>query len=167
MAAVQDNRRADLAQIHIGIKALGWDDAFYRQILWSVCRAKSAAELDMAGRLRLIAHLRACGWQPAAKGAGGARPGSKPGSRSVAKPLSPVQRKMWSLWQQLADAGLVANRRMPALAAFATRQTGVARLEWLTTRQEDLVVESLKRWLKERGLQVLGEREAESAGVPG
>lgn len=163
MAAVQDNRRADLAQIHIGIKALGWDDAFYREILWSVCRAKSAAELDMAGRLRLIAHLRACGWQPVAKGAGG---GARP-ARTIAKPLSPVQRKMWSLWQQLADAGLVANRRMPALAAFATRQTGVARLEWLTARQEDLVVESLKRWLKERGLQVLGEGQAEAAGAPG
>lgn len=146
-AAARDNRRADLAQIHIGIKALGWDDAFYRQILWSVCRAKSSAELDMAGRLRLIAHLRACGWQPTGRGAG-----ARHGARPVAKPLSPVQRKMWSLWQQLADAGVVANRRMPALLAWVTRQTGVDRLEWLNAQQEELVIASLKRWLKERGV---------------
>ena len=142
MTAVRDNRRADLAQIHIGIKALGWDDAFYRQILWSVCRAHSSAELDLAGRLRLIEHLRSCGFKP------GAQPGR--GARPVARPLTPVQRKMWSLWQQLADAGLVANRGMPALMAFVKRQTHVERLEWLNAKQEDLVVESLKRWLKDR-----------------
>ena len=146
-AAVQDNRRADLAQIHIGIKALGWDDAFYREILWSVCRARSSAELDMAGRLRLIAHLRKCGFEP------GARATAR-SPRPVAQPLTPVQRKMWSLWQQLADAGLVANRRMPALLAFVKRQTKVERLEWLNGQQEDLVVESLKRWIAERTGQV-------------
>lgn len=139
---MRDNRRADLAQIHIGIKALGWDDAFYRSILWTVCRTKSAADLDMAGRLRLIAHMRQCGWHAAPTGKG---------ARPVAKPLTPVQRKMWSLWQQLADAGLVANRRMPALLAWVTRQTGVDRLEWLNAAQEELVLTSMRRWLKERG----------------
>jgi len=37
---------------------------------------------------------------------------------------------------------------MSALAAFAQRQTGVSRLEWLNARQEHLVIESLKAWLK-------------------
>lgn len=144
-AAVRDSRRADLAQIHIGIKALAWDDAFYRQVLWSVCRAKSSAELDMAGRLRLIEHMRKCGWAPGR--AGGQRAAR---ARPVAKPLTPVQRKMWSLWQQLADAGLVQQRRMPALLAWVTRQTQVDRLEWLNSAQEALVIESLKRWLNDR-----------------
>jgi phage-related protein len=36
---------------------------------------------------------------------------------------------------------------MSALVAFAKRQTGVERLEWLQPKQEDLVIESLKRWL--------------------
>ena len=71
----------------------------------------------------------------------------------MAKPLTPVQRKMWSLWQQLADAGLVDNRKMPALLAFVKRQTAVERLEWLNAKQEDLVVESLKKWLKSRGVE--------------
>lgn len=139
-ASRTSDRRADLAQIHIGKKALGWDDEFYRSILWSVCRVKSSAELDMAGRLRLIDHMRKCGWK-----AGQA-------ARPVAQPLTPQQRKMWSLWQQLADAGLVQSRRMPALVAFAKRQTGVDRLEWLTPAQGDLVIESLKAWMASRGV---------------
>lgn len=138
-------RKADLAAIHIAIKDLGWDDAFYRSILWSVCRVKSSAELDFTGRKRLMDHMRKCGWQ----GRGGVR--SFTDRKPVRQPLTPVQRKMWSLWQQLADAGLVDNRRMPALQAFATRQTGVERLEWLNGAQEDLVLESLKAWLKSRG----------------
>ena len=136
------DRRADLAQIHIGKKALGWDDEFYRSILWTICRVKSSAELDMAGRLRLIDHMRKCGW---------ASQTDSRAQRPVSAPLSPVQRKMWALWQQLADAGLVDNRRMPALLAWVKRQTGVDRLEWLNGKQEDLVVESLKAWLASRG----------------
>jgi hypothetical protein len=55
---------------------------------------------------------------------------------------------MWSLWQQLADAGVAESRKMPALVAFAHRQTGLDRLEWLQPAQEDLVIESLKAWLR-------------------
>ena len=32
--------------------------------------------------------------------------------------LTPMQKKMWSLWQQLADAGKVDNRKMPGLLAY-------------------------------------------------
>lgn len=137
-------RKADLAAIHIAKAELGWDDEFYRSVMQAKCGVRSAGELDYAGRKRFLAHLRACGWQGGPK----ARPaaGDRAGVRSRA-PLTAPQRKMWSLWQQLADAGLVDNRRMPALLAFVKRQTGVDRLEWLTGRQEDLVVESLKRWL--------------------
>jgi hypothetical protein len=58
---------------------------------------------------------------------------------------------MWSLWQQLADAGKIQDRKMPALMVFIERQTGVARLEWLTPKQDDLVIESLKAFVKRPG----------------
>lgn len=64
------------------------------------------------------------------------------------KQLTESQKKMWALWQGLADRKLVDSRTMPALLAFVERQTGVARLEWLTWPQENLVIESLKAWLK-------------------
>ena len=138
-------RKADLAAIHIAKKALGWDDSTYRDIMFSVCRVKSSAELDFTGRRRFLAHLRACGWSGDSTSSG-RTPGST--DRPVSKPLTPLQRKMWSLWMQLADAGLIDNRKMPALLTYVTRQTGVDRLEWLNDKQADLVIESLKAWLK-------------------
>jgi len=69
------------------------------------------------------------------------------GSPAGRSPLSPMQKKMWSLWQQLADAGLVRQRTMAGLLAFVKRQTGVAALAWLTWPQEHQLVESLKHWL--------------------
>lgn len=140
----EGGRKADLAAIHIAKKQLGWDDAMYRDILWTVCRVKSSGELDFTGRKRFLEHLRQCGFVNAQtrRGTAAGRP-----RRAVSGELSPQQRLMFSLWQQLADAGLVHERRMSALVAYAKRQTGVERLEWLKPKQEDLVIESLKKWL--------------------
>jgi len=136
-------RRADLASIHIAKAKLGWDDDHYRDVLFAVCRVRTAAALDYTGRKLFLAHLRACGWQDGARAGDGAATAQR-------KPLAPAQRKIWALWQQLADAGLVRNRKMPALAAWCKRQTGVDRIEWLSGAQEALVIESLKRWLVSR-----------------
>lgn len=73
------------------------------------------------------------------------------GIGSPARPkLAPMQKKMWSLWQQLADAGMVNNRHMSGLLGFVRRQTGVDALEWLTWPQEHQIVEALKSWLLRR-----------------
>lgn len=134
-------RRADLAAIHVAKKALAWDDDTYRDILFTVCRVRSAGELDFAGRKRFLAHLRACQVQT----------GIKAPVAPEKTPWGPQQRLLWALWQQLADAGLVNDRSRTALQAWATRQTGVARLEWLTSAQRDLVIDSAKRWLSRKG----------------
>lgn len=128
-------RKRDLAAIHMGKKALGWDDAQYRDLLWTVCQVKSAGDLDFAGRKRFLAHMRACGWQAQA-------------TKPARKPLTPRQGKIWSLWQQLADAGRVRDRTGPALDAYVEHQLGVARWKWLNTQQQDLLLERLKQWLK-------------------
>ena len=62
-----DQRRRDLATIHMVKKHLGMDDAAYRDILWSVARVRSSSELDQAGRNKLLDHFRACGWKPTPK----------------------------------------------------------------------------------------------------
>lgn len=145
-------RKADLAAIHIAKAQLGWDDGTYRDILFTVCCVRSSAELDFAGRKRFLEHLRDCIKQlPSASGP--ARVARSQALVTMAlrdrrrSALTPPQRKMWSLWQQLADAGLVTERRMPALLAYVKRQTHVDRLEWLTGPQEQLVIESLRQWL--------------------
>lgn len=58
-------RSGDLAKIHIAKKQLGMDDSTYRALLWTIGRVTSSADLDHAGRARLLDHFRACGWQPA------------------------------------------------------------------------------------------------------
>ncbi len=134
-----DTRRTDLARIHVLKAALGWDDDLYRDVMGSVCGARSAADLDGAGRARLLAHLQACKARAEGK--------PVPAARPARKPLSPHAKKLWSLWMQAADAGLVKSRTMAALNAWVERQTGVARIEWLKPAQEDLAVESLKQWV--------------------
>ena len=62
-----DQRRRDLATIHMAKKQLDMDDAAYRDILWSVARVRSSSELDQAGRNKLLDHFRACGWKPTPK----------------------------------------------------------------------------------------------------
>lgn len=57
-------RRRDLAMIHVAKKQLAMDDDAYRAMLWTVGRARSAGDLDHAGRAAVIDHLKACGFKP-------------------------------------------------------------------------------------------------------
>lgn len=141
-AIAQDSdkaRRADLAKIHIAKKELGWDEGTYRHVLWEVCAVRSSSELTAAGRQQFLAHIAKC------KGGSASR-----ATRPVRKALTGPQKKMWSLWQQLADKGLLRDRSMKALLAFVHRTTQVDRLEWLNGAQEALVIEALKQWLTRR-----------------
>ena len=63
-AQTNDQRRRELAKIHIGAKQLGMDDDAYRDMLFTVARVRSAADLDAAGRQQVLDHLKACGFKP-------------------------------------------------------------------------------------------------------
>jgi hypothetical protein len=56
-------RARDLATIHATVKQLGMDVDTYRDMLWTVARVRSAKDLDFAGRMQVINHLRAIGGQ--------------------------------------------------------------------------------------------------------
>lgn len=134
-------RRADLAAIHLAKKALGWDDGTYRDVMATVCRVRSAADMDFTARKRFLEHLRKCQ----------AQMGIKPRGEWKPQPWSPPLRALWSLWQRLADAGLVHDRSRDALQAWVKRQAGVDRLEWLTTHQLDALLASARLWLGRAG----------------
>ena len=111
------------------------DDESYRAIL------KRCADVDSSTKIRSIAKANAVLAEFSRLGL------CKQPKRPA---LTPMQKKMWSLWQQLADAGKVDNRKMPGLLAYVERQTGVdakGSLAWMTWAQEQQVVESLKKWL--------------------
>lgn len=127
-------RRADLAKIHLAKKDLGWDDAFYRDILWSVCRVKSSAELDFMGRKRLLDHFKKCGWKVRSSAKG----------RALA---TDNQSKMVrGLWLELHHLGYVDDPSESALAGWVKRETKVDALQWLTEAQASQTIEKLKKW---------------------
>lgn len=133
-------RRADLAAIHVAKKALEWDDETYRDVMFTVVRHKSSAELDFAGRKRWLEHLRTCmaqqGLQPA-----------REAPRRGKKAWTPRHHLLWSLWQRLADAKHISDRTLPALNAWVKRQTQVDSVDFLNVHQLDAVIDAAKRWL--------------------
>jgi hypothetical protein len=68
MATLADQRRRDLARLHCLKAELGLTDEEHRDVLWTLERVRSAADLDHAGRARVIAHygarVRALGATP-------------------------------------------------------------------------------------------------------
>jgi hypothetical protein len=132
-AALQSRLRTLRAIRHKAGEAL--DDVSYRDIL------QRCAGVGSSTQIRSVATAEAVIDEFRRLGIGAPPPRPR---------LTPMQKKMWALWQQLADRGLVKNRRMSGLQAFIQRQTGVEAkggLAWMNWPQEQSVVESLKRWL--------------------
>lgn len=127
-----DQRRKELAQIHIAVADLGWSDADYRAILQAKTGKASSGELDGTGRRRFLDHLRQCGWKPKSQGP------------RLTKQQWLVQR----LWQDLGNAGALEDKSAAALNRFIKAQGGPDELRFLGTSHASLVIEALKSWLK-------------------
>lgn len=140
-----DRRQRELAIIHIAVSELGIDDDSYRQILYQVGKVDSSADLDAAGRSKLIHRLRQLGW--------------KPKTRQKVTARQPQDRKIRALWLDLAKRGIVRDRSENALATYVKRQTGVERLEWLDGRQAERVIEALKKWISRVERESRGNNE--------
>lgn len=106
-------RKAQLAQIHIAKAQLGMDEDTYRAMLWAVSRVRSAADLDLAGRMRVMEHLEAREFKPA-------KPKRKP--EVVDDHQS---RKTLVLWSVLEQAGAPRRSSKQALNAFCKRVPGI------------------------------------------
>lgn len=131
----RNNRRADLAKIHIAKKQLGMSDDAYRAMLKSVAGASSASDLDLRGRGKVLHHLKTLGWKPkAAK------------KKQAITPSDPQDKKIRALWLTMYSEGIVKRPEEAALRAYVRRITGCDRLEWITTKQASIVIESLKQW---------------------
>lgn len=136
--AAANLRRRDLAAIHAAAAQLGMDtadkspDSAYRTMLRVQGGSSSAAELDDAGRQRVLAYLR----KLAGKGQQG-------------RTFTQAQ---WieQLWSQLGAKGLLRDPSAAGLAAFLRTHHGVDLVRSLDSRQASKVIEALKAW-KARG----------------
>lgn len=57
-------RNRELAAIHAAKRDLGLGDDLYRDVLWTIARVRTAADLDSHGRQAVLNHMSARGWKP-------------------------------------------------------------------------------------------------------
>ena len=126
-----DQRKRDLAQIHIAKQQLGMEEDVYRGLLQTIGRVDSSAKLSAEGRQRLLAHFRACGWKPSAPRSNGA---SSPRKAAEKRPTpAPENVKL----VRRIRAQLISLGRLPNTYAdgIAKQAFGIDFYEWCTSEQ--------------------------------
>lgn len=138
MTAAPDDRRRELAQIHIAKKQLGLEDDTYRDMLWMIGRVRSSADLGAQGRRQVLEHLKARGFMPKAA------PEAKPTSpawdwvNKAAEDRKPMLRKIAVM---LRDA----DREKPYADGIAKQMFHVERIEFCAPDQLRRIVAALVR----------------------
>lgn len=123
-------RNSELAKIHIAKKQLGLDDETYRNMLWTVARVKSSADLDDAGRKQVLEHMKARGFKAP----------TKPDVTSIKRPL------IGKIGALLADMKL----SWAYAEGIAKQMHGRDKLEWCTAQELRGIVTALVK--RQQGL---------------
>lgn len=128
----RDHRNGDLAKIHVAKKQLALTDDDYRAMLWTQGRVHSASELDHAGRQRVLDHLKACGFKPAA-------------SASPKRPARPTPAPEKVKLVRKIRAQLISLDRLPDTYAdgVAKQMFGLQFFEWGTCEQLQAIASAL------------------------
>ena len=150
-------RRRELAAIHTAKKQLGLDDDAYRDLLAGVTGKRSAAELDGAGRQRVIERFRQIGF--AAKHA------PSPRDRNFVYHARPEHRFIAALWKSAALLCVVDDPAPSALDRFVERQSGIRALKWLPPEKIAGVVEALRSMCARAGFDVPFDTRGEKKGL--
>lgn len=143
-----NGRRALLAKVHLAKKDLRLDDDTYRDILERETGRRSSAECTVRELEHLVAHFRAQGFVP--KAIAGGRPNSAV-QRGPRRADHPVAKKARALWISLHQLGVVENASEQALEAFAKRQLGVERMQWMDQGLGFKLIEALKAMAEREG----------------
>ena len=150
---LKDRRNPDLAKIHIAKKQLGMDEATYRSMLWTVARVESAKDLDFAGRMTVLAHLRGLGFQD--RGAQQRTP------RRAIKAAPDKSRLIWRIREWLKVA--VPARTDAYADGMSKRLFHVDQFTWCTPAQLHSIVAALEKDGKRHGWKLGGKDEPQRA----
>lgn len=122
----RDNRNRELGKIHIAKQQLTARGVFstdedYRQMLWTQARVHSSADLDHAGRAKVLDHLVRLGFKPT-NGKGPKRPTPARDKRALCSRIR---------------AQLISLGRLPDSYAdgISKQMFGVDRFEWCDHEQ--------------------------------
>ncbi|WP_454887861.1 gp16 family protein [Sphingomonas oryzagri] len=137
--AVDAKRRAMLASVHVGCKALRIEEDDYRALLERVTGHRSAKDCDDRQLGDVLAEFERLGFQPSS------RPAQRP------RASSPVVRKARAIWISLYQLGAIENASEAGLETFGRRQLGVDRLQWTNEREGFRLIEALKAMAQRNG----------------
>ena len=138
-----DRERA-YALLAIGRRDLGWSEARYREHLREHGARDhrgrpSASTMDYAQIDAALQGMVAAGWQQTATT-----------ERSIVGRCPPARARQWkkitALWIALAEAGIVRDRREPAMLAWCDRLISEDRREWAGPGSLARCIEALKDW---------------------
>lgn len=136
-----ESRRALLAKVHIGAKALGLDDGLYRDMLEGLTGQRSAGKLSDRQLVLVLAVMRKKGWNDEDP-----RPARKKPKPRATPNTAPLLDKVGAL---LADSG----RPWAYAVAMLKRMYRVERLEWAKPEQLRGIVAALTRDAQRRAKQ--------------
>ena len=141
---LQDIRKAELSQIHIAKKQLGWTEDEYRAVIMRISKhaTDSAGELNHKQRAELLWCMKSCGFKVK-------KPARKKADIPVNQDRDQVKKIRWQ-WLDLFEFGAVRDSSERAMCAYIARLAkitdGKEHPKFLTLEQASDVIETLKRW---------------------
>lgn len=152
-AAADPRRKAELAVIHLGRKALALDKDTYRDFLAQQTGKRSAAELSPAERQRVIEAMRARGFcQETWGGLGGSVSKIMRGGGTK---LRPHQAKVKALWRALWNLGALRDGSDTALDVWirSPKGAGVEALRFADAKACNKAIQGLRDWCAREGFE--------------
>lgn len=146
---LQEIRKAELSQIHIGKKQLGWTEDEYRAVIHRISKGAtdSAGELNHKQRAELVWYMKSCGFK--------IRKPARP-TKTKQHPDIPVNqdrdqvKKIRWQWLDLFGFGEVRDSSERAMCAYIARiakiTDGKEHPKFLTLEQASAAIEALKQW---------------------
>lgn len=133
------NKKTKLIQlIHVGKSQLGLDDDLYREVLQS-CTGKASSKLMNIPQLEsVLDRMKQLGLTIESK--------DKTGVQQLADDAQ--SKLIRHLWLQLHNAGQVRNCSEKVLAKFVENKVGVSALQFLSTKNADMIITHLRQWCK-------------------
>ncbi|EXB26104.1 hypothetical protein J537_2338 [Acinetobacter baumannii 1437282] len=140
------NKKANLIKlIHVAKTKLGLDDDVYRDILKSTTGKDSSKLLTPAQLDAVLERLKQLGFAVESK--------DKTGVKNLADDKQ--SKLIRHLWLQLHQAGAVKNDSEQALAKFVENRVHVSALQFLSTKNADMIINHLREWCKRCGIERL------------
>ena len=140
------NKKTKLIQlIHVGKKHLGLDDDLYCEVLESCTGKSSSKEMTPKQLQAVLDRMKQLGFEIESK--------NKTGVQNLADDAQ--SKLIRHLWLELYTAGQVRNSSEKALATFVENKVGVSALQFLSTKNADMIITHLRQWCKRCGIERL------------